>query len=158
MSKEVSEKTVSFVWQGVKVTKDILKELCQRFLENKQSHGVKTYGELANHGKLESIEITENNIGDFLNTARKYDIDFALKRDTSSSPPIYHIFFSSGNSENFRRAFHEYVVGMQEKFSEKSVSQIINREQIKHNAKIISQKSAEKSSEKHLSKTDIAGR
>ena len=113
---------------------------------------------LAECGKLESIEVTENNIGDFLKTAQKYDIDYALKRDSSTAPPTYHIFFTSGNSENFRQAFAEYASGMQTKISEKSVSQIINREQIKQNAKTISQKSAERSKEKHLSKSGISGR
>ena len=55
-------------------------------------------------------------------------------------------------------AFAEYASGMQTKISEKSVSQIINREQIKQNAKTISQKSAERSKEKHLSKSGISGR
>ncbi len=43
--------------------------------------------------KLDSIEVSDRNIGDFLKTARKYDVDFALKRDKSTSPPTYHVFF-----------------------------------------------------------------
>lgn len=31
--------------------------------------------------KLDSIEVSDRNIGDFLKIARKYDVDFALKRD-----------------------------------------------------------------------------
>lgn len=59
--------------------------------------------------KLDSIEVNDSNIGNFLNTARKYDIDFALKRDKSTSPPTYHVFFSAAKTEDFKRAFTEYA-------------------------------------------------
>ena len=158
MSKENTETTISFVWQGARVTADVLTELFRTFLESPPKHGLKSYGSMLKSGKLEAIEITENNIGSFLDTARKYDIDYALKRDKSTVPPTYHVFFSTGNSENFHRAFAEYAGSMQSKLSEKSVSQIINREQMKQNAKLIAQKSSQRAVEKHKSKSDIAGR
>ena len=144
------------MWQGAKVTKDVLTELCRNFLERKPKHGMKSYGTMCKSGKLESIEITETNIKSFLDTARKYDIDYALKRDSSTAPPTYHIFFNTGQSENFRKAFAEYAGKMQSKLADKSVSQVFNREQIKQNAKIISQKSSERAAEKHHSKSDIS--
>lgn len=55
--------------------------------------------------KLDSIEVSDRNIGDFLKTARKYDVDFALKRDKSTTPPTYHVFFSAAKTEDFKRAF-----------------------------------------------------
>ena len=57
----------------------------------------------------ESGTITPDYIGDFLKTARKYDVDFALKRDKSTTPPTYHVFFSAAKTEDFKRAFSEYV-------------------------------------------------
>lgn len=63
------------------------------FLSGKmQKSGKKRYGKLAKSGKLENIKITDSNIKDFLQTAKKYDIDFALKKDKSTSPATYHIF------------------------------------------------------------------
>lgn len=50
------------------------------------------YGELAKVGKLENIEVTENNIKDFLKTAQKYDIDYALKK--MCQHPLLHITYS----------------------------------------------------------------
>lgn len=155
MSRQDAEKTISFSVQAVKVTAELLKEMCRAFLDSPPKHGKIRYGDIAKSGKLESIEVTENNIGSFLDTARKYDIDYALKRDSSTSPPTYHVFFTTGHSENFRKAFAEYAGGMQSQLQDRSV---ISREQIKQNAKIISQKSSERSAEKHLSKSDIAGR
>lgn len=155
MSRQDAEKTISFSVQAVKVTAELLKEMCRAFLDSPPKHGKIRYGDIAKSGKLESIEVTENNIGSFLDTARKYDIDYALKRDNSTSPPTYHVFFTTGHSENFRKAFAEYAGGMQSQLQDRSV---ISREQIKQNAKIISQKSSERAAEKHLSKSDIAGR
>ena len=42
--------------------------------------------------KLDSTPVSEDNIGDFLKTARKYDVDFALKADKSTRPATYHVF------------------------------------------------------------------
>lgn len=155
MSRQDAEKTISFSVQAVKVTAELLKEMCRAFLDSPPKHGKIRYGDIAKSGKLESIEVTENNIGSFLDTARKYDIDYALKRDSSTSPPTYHVFFTTGHSENFRKAFAEYAGGMQSQLADRSV---VTREQIKQNTKIISQKSSEKSVEKHLSKSGITGR
>lgn len=158
MSRQDAEKAISFSVQAVKVTSELLKEMCRAFLNSPPKHGKVRYGDIAKTGKLESIEVTENNIGDFLRTARKYDIDYALKRDSSTSPPTYHIFFSTGHSENFRKAFAEYAGSMQSQLQKNTVSEVYNREQIKQNAKVISQKSSERTAEKHLSKSDIPGR
>ena len=57
--------------------------------------------------KLDSIEVSVGNIGDFLKTARKYDVDFALKRDKNTTPPTYHIFFSAAKTKDFKRAFSD---------------------------------------------------
>ena len=42
---------------------------------------------------ISNIEITEGNIKAFESTAKKYGIDFALKKDTTESPPRYLVFF-----------------------------------------------------------------
>ena len=90
-----------------------------------------------------------------MHIARKYDIDYALKRDSSTSPPTYHVFFTAASTEIFKKAFAEYASGISEKVSEKSV---INREQIKENSRVISQKYAEVAKERKLSNDDISGR
>ena len=54
-----------------------------------------------------------------------------------------------------QKAFAEYASGISEKVSEKSV---INREQIKENSRVISQKYAEVAKERKLSNDDISGR
>lgn len=155
MSRENVEKTIGISVQTAKMTSEILKEALRAFLSGKPKHGKRRYGSIAKDGKLESIEITENNIGDFLKTARKYDIDYALKRDKSTNPPTYHVFFTASNAESFRRAFSEYAADKTRDNGKRSISSVINRETIKENAKLISEKSAQLSAEKNLSKSEI---
>lgn len=153
------QKIISFSYQGAKMTSEVLKELIGSYLSGDKKSQQVRYGDLAKKGKLDSIEITENNIGDFVDTAKKYDIDYALKRDSSTVPPTYHVFFSVGNAENFKKAFAEYAQGVSVKLNkqpnDKSVSDVFSREQISKNAKTISEKAAEQSKEKHLSHSDI---
>lgn len=156
---DTARKTISFAVQVVQLTSDTLKAVLNDFLSNKTvKTGKIKYGKLAKQGKLDSIEVTENNIKDFMSTAKKYDIDYALKRDSSTEPPTYHIFFTANNSETFKKAFQEYATGISKKLETKSVSQVVNREQIKANAKVISKKYSNIDREKHKSKSDIAGR
>ena len=40
--------------------------------------------------------------------ARKYGIDFALKKDSSTQPPRYLVFFKSRDADALTAAFREY--------------------------------------------------
>lgn len=98
--------------QTAKMTKEVLKEALANLVSgnNVKKSGKTTLGKLRTEagGKLDSIEITDNNIRDFLKVAKKYDIEYALKRDSSTEPPIYHVFFKTADQKNFQRAFNEY--------------------------------------------------
>ena len=107
-----AKKTIDISIKAEKMTADVLKSALQEFLSGKaEKKGRMTYKQLQakSPSKLDSIEVNDSNIGDFLNTARKYDIDFALKRDKSTTPPTYHVFFSAAKTEDFKRAFTEYA-------------------------------------------------
>lgn len=107
-----TKKTIDLSMKAEKITSDILKTAMQEFLSGKaEKKGRMSYKQLQEKSvsKLDSIEVSDSNIGDFLKTARKYDIDFALKRDKSTSPPTYHVFFSAAKTEDFKKAFTEYV-------------------------------------------------
>ena len=75
-------------------TVDVLKAAMQDFLNGKSHRkgriSIQKLSEKS--GKLESIEI--KGIGDFLNVAKKYDIDFAVKKDSASD--TFHVFFQAG--------------------------------------------------------------
>lgn len=50
----------------------------------------------------------EHTLKSFERVARKYGIDFALKKDTSSQPPRYLVFFKSKDADVLTAAFREY--------------------------------------------------
>ena len=60
--------------------------------------------------QLSNIEITDNNIKAFEKVAKKYGIDFSLKRDKSVDPPRYFvIFLKQGNVDVMTAAFREFT-------------------------------------------------
>ncbi|MDE7363720.1 MAG: PcfB family protein [Ruminococcus sp.] len=107
-----TRKTIALTVQAEKITADIFKLALSEFLDgNSQKKGRMTFRQLENKSPsgLEKIDVNSGNIGDFLDTARKYDVDYALKRDKSTNPPTYHIFFSASKTDNFKKAFAEYA-------------------------------------------------
>ena len=105
-------KTIDITVKAEKITADVLKSALQEFMSGKaEKHGRMTYKQLESKSpsKLDSIEVSSENIGDFLKTARKYDVDFALKSDNSTEPATYHVFFSAAKTDDFKQAFTEYL-------------------------------------------------
>ena len=77
--------------------------------EPTHKHGKQTVKTLTKQGaSLSSIEVTGNNIGSFKRVARKYNVDFALKRDDSESPPKWMVFFKAKDADALTAAFKEY--------------------------------------------------
>jgi hypothetical protein len=58
---------------------------------------------------LKSIEINENNIKGFERTAKKYGIEYALKKDKTTEPPTYIVFFKGKDTDILDTAFKEFV-------------------------------------------------
>lgn len=59
--------------------------------------------------ELSNIKISEDNISDFERVARKYDIDYSLKKDKSQDPPVYLVFFKARDADVMTAAFEEYA-------------------------------------------------
>ena len=58
---------------------------------------------------LSNIEITDANIGLFKPCAKKYDIDFTLRKDRTTHPPRYIVIFKSKQADNLEQAFKEFT-------------------------------------------------
>lgn len=107
MQEEVEQKTLTLSINAVKMTGRLLKWMISKYLAHqKQKRIEKTVpGAVKYHGKqtlkalkaaepnLTSIEITDQNIKDFDRVARKYRVDYALKKDKSGLVPKYYVFF-----------------------------------------------------------------
>ena len=77
----------------------------------------------AQTGKLTNIQVTEQNIGSFDRVARKYSIDYALKKDKTVEPPVYYVFFKAKDLDVMTAAFKEYTAAVSKKKTRPSVLQ-----------------------------------
>lgn len=100
MQDEINEKTVALYIKTGKLTAEVLQKAMKAALAQakkqigKQPHGKQTLKQLMKQNTgVSNIEITKDNIKAFESIAKKYGIDFALKKDATESPPRYLVFF-----------------------------------------------------------------
>ena len=117
MQDEINEKTVAISIKATKLTAQTLQKALKLLLaqmkkqhdKNKIPHGKQTLKQLARQDAgLSNIEITEGNIKDFESTAKKYGVDFALKKDSTENPPRYLVFFKSRDADALTAAFKDF--------------------------------------------------
>jgi hypothetical protein len=114
VQEQVNEKAVALYIKGGKITGRLLAKAMQAFLKQaraspKPKSGKQSVKSLTNQGaSLSNIEIGGDNIGTFQKTARKYNVDFALKRDDSETPPKWLVFFKAKDADALSAAFNEY--------------------------------------------------
>ena len=70
---------------------------------------------------VSSVEIDKTNIKGFERYAKKYGIDYAIRKDTSEVPPRYLVFFKAPDAEAFHSAFKEYSASLLNKDKRPSV-------------------------------------
>ena len=102
-----------------------LSQLLQHMKSRKQSkqlHGRMTVKQLAAQNKgMQSIEVTDKNIGSFTRIARKYGIDFAPFKVKGQDR--YLVFFKGQDLDAMTAAFKEYTDKTVKKHSRPSVLQ-----------------------------------
>lgn len=117
MQDEVNEKVVALSIKGSKLTAEMLQKAMKEVLSqvkkevDKQAipHGKQTLRQLMKQGAgVSNIEITDGNIKAFESTAKKYGIDYALKKDTTETPPRYLVFFKGRDADVLTAAFKEF--------------------------------------------------
>ncbi len=81
------------------------------FLANKTSYkGEKSLPTLLKEGAtLETIDVANADLKVFRQVARKYGVEFAIKKDVASRDPAYYVFFKSKDVEIMDKAFKEYA-------------------------------------------------
>ena len=100
MQEEVTQRTVALCVEASKLSAGMLQQAMKKVLDEMQKvvtghktklhHGKQTLRQLLKHNtSVSNIEITDQNIRAFSATAKKYGIDFALKKDTSGEIPRY---------------------------------------------------------------------
>ena len=110
--EQINDKSVALYIKGGKMTSRVLAQAMRAFLkkarEPTHKHGKQSLKSLTKQGmSLTDMEIP-GEIGAFKKVARKYNIDFAVKRDDSVKPPNYVVFFKTKDDKAMESAFKEY--------------------------------------------------
>jgi len=122
MQEEVESKTVTLIISANKLTARLMKEAVEKYLASRKEKrrerlqrgpvkpmGKQTVKQLVGQNQgVSNIEINDKNIKDFDRVARKYGVDYAVKKDRSVSPPKYMVFFKARDADALTAAFEEY--------------------------------------------------
>lgn len=117
MQEEITQGAVTLSVETGKLTAQLLQQAMKKVLADMEKHkndpqlrhGKQTIRQLMKHGAgVSNIEITDQNIRAFSSTAKKYGLDFALKKDTSGEIPRYLVFFKGRDADAVTAAFREF--------------------------------------------------
>ena len=151
MQEEVTQKTIALVIKTSKLTVGALKAAMRMYLNHQKQKAQRTHGKISvkklvgEGAGVSSIEVTDGNIKSFERVAKKYNVDFAIKKDKTTDPPKYVVFFKGRDADVVAQAFKEFVYGNERKKGKVSV-----REKLKRFREAVSQdKNRERSREKN---------
>ena len=115
MQDEVNEKTIALYIKTGKLTAQTHQKAMKAILSKgkkqlaKPPQGKQSLKQLMKQNAgVSNIEITKDNIKAFESTAKKYGIDFALKKDSTETPPRYLVFFKGRDADALTAAFKEF--------------------------------------------------
>ena len=126
MQEEVENKSIMLAINTMKMTTRALKNAISKYLshsqqinrarpqgkqaQDKQLQGKQSVKKLIGQGQgVSSIEITDSNIKSFERVARKYGVDYALKKDASRETPRFLVFFKARDADALTAAFKEFT-------------------------------------------------
>ena len=119
MQEEVENRTLTLVVSGTKFTGRLFKAAISKYMAHRREKKLnKQRGRdspVTPKGKQTVKQLIGQNQGvspsirDFERIARKYGVDYAVKKDRSASPPKYLIFFKARDADALTAAFSEYT-------------------------------------------------
>ena len=138
MQEEVENKSVALSIKATKLTANVLKAALRKALAEMEKakknpkvyKGKQSVKKLVRQGAgVSNIEVTDGNIKSFERTAKKYGIDYALKKDTSEQPPRYLVFFKGRDVDVMTQAFKEFSAKSVKQKDKPSLRQKLSRHQ-----------------------------
>ena len=120
MQEEVENRAVNLAISTTKLTARTVVSAVQAYLRHLKSRsaempeetvptGKQTVKELIGQGQgVSSIDIAKTDLRGFEATARKFGIDYAIRKDASERPAKYLVFFKARDADAMTAAFNEY--------------------------------------------------
>ena len=119
LQEEIENRSVTLAISATKLSARVLRSAIAKLLAEWQKsrdapaklpHGKQTVKELVGQNQgVSNIEVTDGNIKSFERVARKYGVDYAVKKDSSVSPPKWLVFFKARDAGALTAAFTEFA-------------------------------------------------
>ena len=125
MQEEIEQKSFNLMISTTKLSaRTVLRavKVALRLYQSKASQGKQSVRTLLRQNRgVSSVEISKTGIRGLERYAKKYGIDYAIRKDTSEVPPRYLVFFKAPDAEAFQSAFKEYSAAVLNKAERPSV-------------------------------------
>lgn len=153
MQEEIENRTISLAIATTRLTAEAIGTAVQNYLRdqretkyrNDEKHptGKQTVKQLIGQGEgVNSMDISQTDLKGFLRYARKYGVDYAIRKDKSKDPPSYFVFFKSKDADALAAAFKEYMTDVMNK--SKKPSTLAQLRQLRDKVIELSEKAIEK--------------
>ncbi len=114
--EQINEKTVAISIKTARLTAEVLQKAMKKLLDARKHKAPKEYkGKqtlkhlMKQNTGVSSMEITDANIKAFEPVAKKYGIDYSLKKVKGEEPPRYLVFFKGRDVDVMTEAFKEFA-------------------------------------------------
>ena len=128
MQEEVENRTVNLAVTTTRMTARAILSGIRTYLyyHNKVNdpykHGKQSVKDLIGQGQgVESIEVGDESLRTFNRIAKKYGVDFAIKKDKTVDPPHYVAFFKAKDADALQHILDEYSDKLMKKKERPSV-------------------------------------
>jgi predicted solute-binding protein len=131
LQEDLERRSVALSANASKMTGRLLLKLIKMYLAHSKElpHGKQSVKSLAKHGQgMTNIEITDKNIKCFEKYAKKYGVDFALKKDITETPPKYLAFFKAKDNDAIMSAFKDFTADRMKKQEKPSVLENLKKQ------------------------------
>lgn len=119
MQEEVESRTVNLAISTTKLTMRTVVSAVQMYLRHRRESaahkaaekpsGKQTVKDLIGQNQgVSNIDISKTDLKGFEGVARKYGVDYAIRKDSSVHPPKYLVFFKAKDADALTAAFNEY--------------------------------------------------
>jgi hypothetical protein len=116
VQEEIEQKSFNIMISTTKLSaRTVLRAVkaAYRLYQSKASQGKQSVRTLLRQNRgVSSVEISKTGIRGLERYAKKYGIDYAIRKDTSEVPPRYLVFFKAPDAEAFHSAFKEYSASL----------------------------------------------
>ena len=125
LQEAVENKTLTLIVSGSKFTGRLLKSAISKYTAHRRNvkldkqrrretpvvhRSKQTVRQLTHQNQdVSNIDFQDKDIRRFERIARKYGVDYAVKKDRSVTPPKYLIFFKGRDTDAINAAFQEYL-------------------------------------------------